>query len=46
MGSAAPAAAVPYPGKVTQILRKGQRSTHTKSHIHAKGNPENEMNCA
>ena len=27
MGSAALAAAVPYPGKATRIVRKGQRTT-------------------
>ena len=27
MGSAAPAAALPYPGKATRIWRKGQRNT-------------------
>ena len=30
MGSAALAAAVPYPGKVTRISRKGQRNTFKK----------------
>ena len=30
MGSATPAAAVPYPGKATQISRKGQRNTLKK----------------
>ena len=33
MGSAALAAAVPYPGKATHIFRKGQRSIYVKNNF-------------